>query len=174
MPPTFRLQHFPVSFFAVIMGLSGLTIAWDKAHAVLIPGLDPGRVLGLLTGAVFLLMVLTFLSIHEAATCRVGCVRPSPLLQRTVPDPAADPDRPFCPAELRPVLVGLLLPAIGHHCGHTGHGAGDRRALLCMGGVGAVELAERGGGLSGPSHHQGRHGRQNLPARVNQPNLLHE
>jgi tellurite resistance protein len=55
-----RLQHFPVAFFAMIMGLSGLTIAWDKAHVVLIPGLDPGGVLSLLTGAVFLLMVLAY------------------------------------------------------------------------------------------------------------------
>ncbi|KAA3625390.1 MAG: C4-dicarboxylate ABC transporter [Proteobacteria bacterium] len=30
-----RLGHFPVSFFAVVMGLSGLTIAWEKAAVTL-------------------------------------------------------------------------------------------------------------------------------------------
>lgn len=30
-----RLQHFPVSFFATVMGTAGLALAWHKAHAVL-------------------------------------------------------------------------------------------------------------------------------------------
>lgn len=30
-----RLEHFPVSFFASVMGTAGLAIAWKKAHAVL-------------------------------------------------------------------------------------------------------------------------------------------
>jgi len=35
-----RLQHFPISYFAIVMGLSGLTIAWEKAHDVLqMPGI---------------------------------------------------------------------------------------------------------------------------------------
>jgi len=29
-----RLEHFPVSFFATVMGTSALAIAWKKAHAV--------------------------------------------------------------------------------------------------------------------------------------------
>ncbi len=29
-----RLKHFPISFFAVIMGLAGVSIAWDKAETV--------------------------------------------------------------------------------------------------------------------------------------------
>ncbi len=32
---TGRLQHFPVSFFATVMGIAGLAIAWHKAHVVL-------------------------------------------------------------------------------------------------------------------------------------------
>jgi len=55
-----RLQHFPVSFFAVVMGLSGLTIAWDKAHAVLATGIDAGRVLAPLSGVAFLLLALLY------------------------------------------------------------------------------------------------------------------
>jgi len=31
---TSRLEHFPISFFAVIMGLAGLTPAWEKAQSV--------------------------------------------------------------------------------------------------------------------------------------------
>lgn len=30
-----RLAHFPVAFFAMIMGLTGLTLAWEKASVVL-------------------------------------------------------------------------------------------------------------------------------------------
>ena len=30
-----RLEHFPVSFFAMVMGTTGLAIAWKKAHLVL-------------------------------------------------------------------------------------------------------------------------------------------
>lgn len=30
-----RLQHFPVAWFAMVMGLAGLTLAWRKAEAVL-------------------------------------------------------------------------------------------------------------------------------------------
>ncbi|OUD13751.1 SLAC1 anion channel family protein [Thioflexithrix psekupsensis] len=33
--PVNRLQHFPVTFFAVVMGLSGLAISYQKAHEVL-------------------------------------------------------------------------------------------------------------------------------------------
>jgi tellurite resistance protein len=44
----------------MVMGLSGLTIAWDKAHRVLTPGLDLGGVLGLLAGITFLLMALAY------------------------------------------------------------------------------------------------------------------
>ncbi|TVO71210.1 SLAC1 anion channel family protein [Sedimenticola selenatireducens] len=60
MLPASRLQHFPVAFFSMIMGLSGLSIAWDKAHTVLIPDLDLGAVLGLLTGIVFLALALAY------------------------------------------------------------------------------------------------------------------
>ena len=29
------LEHFPIAFFSTVMGLAGLTLAWQKAHAVL-------------------------------------------------------------------------------------------------------------------------------------------
>ncbi|WP_296899611.1 SLAC1 anion channel family protein [Thiohalocapsa sp.] len=33
--PDSRLEHFPAAFFAMVMGLAGLTIGWEKAQAVL-------------------------------------------------------------------------------------------------------------------------------------------
>ncbi len=33
--PPQRLEHFPISFFATVMGSAGLAIAWKKAHLVL-------------------------------------------------------------------------------------------------------------------------------------------
>jgi tellurite resistance protein len=33
-PPALRLPYLPISFFAMVMGLSGLTIAWQKAQHV--------------------------------------------------------------------------------------------------------------------------------------------
>lgn len=34
-PPPQRLEHLPISFFATVMGSTGLAIAWKKAHVVL-------------------------------------------------------------------------------------------------------------------------------------------
>jgi tellurite resistance protein len=33
--PASRLEHFPISFFAMVMGLAGLSIAWEKAQSSL-------------------------------------------------------------------------------------------------------------------------------------------
>ncbi len=45
-PETFnRLEHFPVSFFAMIMGLTGLTLGWHKASEALGWPMIPGHVL---------------------------------------------------------------------------------------------------------------------------------
>jgi len=55
-----RLQHFPVSFFAMVMGLAGLTIAWSKARAILAFVPDPTPLLGPLTGAVFVALFLAY------------------------------------------------------------------------------------------------------------------
>lgn len=40
-----RLKHFPVAFFAMIMGLIGLSIAWDRAQATFGMALDMGGAL---------------------------------------------------------------------------------------------------------------------------------
>jgi tellurite resistance protein len=38
---TDRLEHFPVSFFSIVMGLTGLTIAWQRAEARFDLGVSP-------------------------------------------------------------------------------------------------------------------------------------
>ena len=56
-----RLEHFPVSFFSIVMGLSGLTIAWEKAqHAYQLDwGLTP--ILVGVTASVFAIIALIYL-----------------------------------------------------------------------------------------------------------------
>jgi len=55
-----RLAHFPISFFAMIMGLSGLTIAWEKAQAVFGTDLRFGPWLAGATAALFFLLAITY------------------------------------------------------------------------------------------------------------------
>ena len=58
MPPS-RLQHFPVAFFAMIMGLGGLTIAWLRAEEILsLPFSISPWLLALSTGLFVVLAVL--------------------------------------------------------------------------------------------------------------------
>ena len=55
-----RLQFFPVSFFAMIMGLSGLTLAWHKGEKALGLTLPVGHAIGLFTLAVFALLLIIY------------------------------------------------------------------------------------------------------------------
>lgn len=55
-----KLQHFPIAFFAMIMGTSGLTLAWQKAAVVLeLPALV-GQVLIILVACLFLAVSLGY------------------------------------------------------------------------------------------------------------------
>ena len=58
MPPSepeqSRLEHFPVAFFAMTMGLSGLTLVWQKAAEVLGTSIFIAHGLLILTGVVFI------------------------------------------------------------------------------------------------------------------------
>ncbi|MBK1703713.1 SLAC1 anion channel family protein [Halochromatium glycolicum] len=60
MQSALRLRHFPASFFAMVMGLAGLTISWEKAQQIL--QLELGLVPWLLafTAAVFVLIALLY------------------------------------------------------------------------------------------------------------------
>lgn len=57
-----RLAHFPVSFFAVVMGLAGLTIALEKAEHLWGWSLRPSFVLLLLTATAYIAIALTYAS----------------------------------------------------------------------------------------------------------------
>ncbi len=54
-PAGSRLEYFPISFFAMVMGLSGLTIGWEKAQHVL--GWQLG-IIPLLAGGTLLIFAL--------------------------------------------------------------------------------------------------------------------
>lgn len=55
-----RIKNFPVSFFAMIMGMSGLTIAWQKAAHVLDVSSNIATPLVLLTCLLFIGLALTY------------------------------------------------------------------------------------------------------------------
>jgi tellurite resistance protein len=59
-PPGSRLEHFPISFFATVMGTAGLAIAWHKAHLVLgLPGIV-GEALRYFASALFVTLLLLY------------------------------------------------------------------------------------------------------------------
>lgn len=66
MNTTHRLKDFPVSFFSIILGLFGLTIAWQRAGHLLRLGNGPGIVI--FAGAVLLLGLIT--GLYLAKTIR--------------------------------------------------------------------------------------------------------
>lgn len=57
-----RLEHFPISFFAIVMGLSGLTLAWDKAATTLDQPMIVGQVLLAMVVLVFAAITLLYLA----------------------------------------------------------------------------------------------------------------
>ncbi len=52
-----RLAHFPIPFFATVMGLAGLTLAWHKGQKALGIHLGIDAPLALFTGTVFLVLL---------------------------------------------------------------------------------------------------------------------
>ena len=58
--PAPRLQHFPVAWFAMIMGLTGLTLAWRKAEEILNLDFAPSPWLLLLATGLFALLATLY------------------------------------------------------------------------------------------------------------------
>lgn len=59
--PTSRLEHFPITFFAMIMGMTGLTLTWQKAATTFaLPGII-SEILLIVTACLFLMVVLIYL-----------------------------------------------------------------------------------------------------------------
>jgi tellurite resistance protein len=57
---TSKLRYLPVPLFATVMGLAGLTLAWEKARAVLAPPIDPSPVLVPVTLTVMALLLVGY------------------------------------------------------------------------------------------------------------------
>lgn len=55
-----RLKNFPISWFAMIMGMAGFTIAWSRAEHVLEPGFRLSPLLLPLTGALFVVLLAIY------------------------------------------------------------------------------------------------------------------
>ncbi len=55
-----RLQHFPVSLFATVMGVAGLAIAWHKAHVVLGAPAWVGELLVYLASTIFVVLMILY------------------------------------------------------------------------------------------------------------------
>ncbi len=55
-----RLENFPISFFAMVMGLAGLTIAWEKAQHLVAFDLHINSVLVALTLLVFVVLAVLY------------------------------------------------------------------------------------------------------------------
>jgi tellurite resistance protein len=57
-----RLRHFPITFFTMVMGLAGLSIAWGKAQASFGLGLDLATPILILTGVIFTVLLALYLT----------------------------------------------------------------------------------------------------------------
>jgi tellurite resistance protein len=57
-----RLRHFPVSFFAMVMGLTGLAIAWGRAQAVFSLPVDLATPILAAAGTLFCVLLALYLA----------------------------------------------------------------------------------------------------------------
>ena len=60
--PSSRLKNFPVSWFAMIMGMAGFTIAWSRAEHVFGLGFAISPILLPITAALFVLLAMFYLA----------------------------------------------------------------------------------------------------------------
>ena len=56
-----RLENFPISFFAMVMGLTGMAISWEKAQTTFELPLQLGHALTIFAGLVFILLISVYL-----------------------------------------------------------------------------------------------------------------
>ncbi|RZU98041.1 SLAC1 anion channel family protein [Spiribacter vilamensis] len=60
MPDSPRLQHLPIALFAMVMGLSGLTLVWQKCASIFDLPVTIGQGLLVLTGTLFALLLSAY------------------------------------------------------------------------------------------------------------------
>lgn len=57
-----RLEYFPITLFAMVMGLSGLALAWRQAGQLMPLRFNPQDIISLLSVTIFILLSLAYLS----------------------------------------------------------------------------------------------------------------
>ncbi|MCW8915445.1 MAG: SLAC1 anion channel family protein [Magnetovibrio sp.] len=57
-----RLANMPISFFAVVMGMAGLTLAWEKAEQVTIMPFMASPIHAAVTGGVFVILLCFYIA----------------------------------------------------------------------------------------------------------------
>lgn len=60
MQSSARLKNFPVSFFAMVMGMAGLTIAWERARLILDLGIKLDQAVLPVTIGIFLVLTVLY------------------------------------------------------------------------------------------------------------------
>ena len=60
--PQGRLEHMPISMFAIVMGLAGTTIAVEKAEHLWAWSFQPSQILMFATAAVYVMIAIAYLS----------------------------------------------------------------------------------------------------------------
>lgn len=60
-PAISKVEHFPIAFFAMIMGMTGLTLAWEKAVLVLGAPALASQILLIFSACLLLIVVLVYL-----------------------------------------------------------------------------------------------------------------
>jgi tellurite resistance protein len=73
MNQTSRLSNFPISWFAIVMGLSGLMIAWEKTESLFKPGVLISPYLLLMVAVLFIALLSVYgmkLLRHRAAVAK--------------------------------------------------------------------------------------------------------
>ncbi|MEE9351152.1 MAG: SLAC1 anion channel family protein [Thiotrichaceae bacterium] len=71
--PQNRLEHFPISFFSIVMGLSGLTIAWTKAQHAFGFDLAIHSILAGITSLIFVALLIIYsakVAFHPASVIK--------------------------------------------------------------------------------------------------------
>ena len=73
-----RLKYFPVSFFAMVMGLTGLAIAWHKAQSVFSLSVDLGTPILVLAAGLFAILLALYLTklVHYRAAVKAELGHP--------------------------------------------------------------------------------------------------
>ena len=57
-----RLEYFPITLFPMVMGLSGLALAWRQAGQIMPLSFNPQEIIALLAAVVFILLSVTYLA----------------------------------------------------------------------------------------------------------------